>query len=149
MPCLTSMKLDRPFLYMQKGLKYIDCFSLLLIAIMFFLTAKGVLPLFVYSIVSIVVSFAIVPGKLFLISNNTRSGMTEIVIYVLSNLVIALLVALTILYLLIPKNNIISIYALILRLTNIFCMLYFIYKSRQKDAVFCLCGLFLPGSWGI
>lgn len=75
--------------------------------------------------------------------------MTEMAMYVLSNLVIALLVALTIMYLLIPKNNIISIYTLILRFTNIFCMLYFIYKSKQKDAVFCLCGLFLPGNWGI
>lgn len=132
---------------MKKGFEYWDCFSLLLIAVLYFLTSKDVLPLFLYSAVSIIVAFAIILGKLFFSMRKKTFGLTDVVFYALSNLVIALLVSLTILYLVVSKNDIINVYSLILRLLNISCMLYFICKSRQKDAVFCLCGLFLPSYW--
>lgn len=134
---------------MKKGFEYWDCFFLLLIAILYFLTSKGIIPVFLYSAVSIIVTFAIVPGKLFFTWKKNLSGITEVIVYALSNLVIALLVSLTILFLIISKNNIIDVYSLTLRLLNIFCMLYFICKSRQKDAIFCLCGLFLPNYWSV
>lgn len=134
---------------MKKGFEYWDCFSLLLVAISYFLTSKGILPLFLYSVVSVIVIFTIVFGKLFFTWGKKPSEIKDIVFYALSNLVVALLVSLTMLYLVIPKDNIMLICSLILRLLNIFCMLYFICKSRQKDAIFCLCGLFLPSYWSI
>lgn len=74
---------------MKRGFEYWDCISLLLIAILYFLTSKGVLPLFLYSVVSIIVTFAIVPGKLFFIWKKIfQEGQRFLIMYYLTLLLL-------------------------------------------------------------
>ncbi|MDL2283502.1 hypothetical protein LJB94_03210 [Odoribacter sp. OttesenSCG-928-G04] len=129
---------------MKKILTYWDCLLLIWIPILYFFTAKGILPHPLYTVLSVAIAFAILSGKLLWIKKAHLSGTVEKSFYISSNCIVVSLIALTIIYLNASGYYGMNACALILRLLNIACLLYFICRNRQKEAIFCLCGLLLP-----
>lgn len=132
---------------MEKRFLYWDSIFLLLIAVLYFLTQRGIVPAIMYSVMASIFALFIFPGKLWGIFKLNTSGITETFFRVLSNFIIASLISLTVLYLFAPESSLIKSIMLICNILNKVCLCYFIFRSRKKEAVLCVCCLFISGYW--
>ncbi|MDR1756415.1 MAG: hypothetical protein LBR65_05575 [Culturomica sp.] len=129
--------------------KYWDSIGIFVLAVLYFFTMKGVLPSFLYTITALLLSIVIVPGKLLLLFKNEHRKVLETYFYMISNVVVAGLIALTVVVMYLPENDLLTLGILICRIINIICLLYFILNAKRQDAIFCLSALFLPSYWSI
>ncbi len=127
--------------------KYWDSIGIFVLAVLYFFTVKEMLHSFLYTIIALLVAAMIVPGKIVLLFKDERRKAVETSFYIVSNIVIAGLIAFTVVEMYLPTNDLLRFCVLAYRFINIICLLYFIVKIKQQDAIFCLSALFLPSYW--